>query len=283
MTKAIEPQPETRSRYASSVHLPGIEIQRATYTGPLFGGNLTTEYVLWQLLDGANDEWHERDTTLVKPGTVQMVNPGHFVRPVKRWTVATEDLTIRIDPATLYRAFVEAKPSTVATPWFRLFQTDDALLRQAACNLAACLLGQQTTPLECQTAFVDLVSAMIRHQGTPERPQPAPRRELLVIRDFLDTHFTDAVSLESLGTLTGLSRFHIVRHFRATFGVPPHAYQTHRRIAHARRLMRSGFPLTHLGVEVGFSDQSHFYRHFKRIVGVTPRVYQDCCSRMGSQ
>ena len=50
----------------------------------------------------------------------------------------------------------------------------------------------------------------------------------------------------------------------------PHAYQTHLRVRHARILLRTGVPIAHAAVEVGFYDQAHLTRHFKRIVGIPP-------------
>jgi AraC-like DNA-binding protein len=70
-----------------------------------------------------------------------------------------------------------------------------------------------------------------------------------------------------------LSPFHLLRVFRNRAGFPPHEYQTQVRIAHARRLIRAGVPLSQTAVETGFFDQSHLSRNFKRIVGVTPRQY----------
>ena len=46
-----------------------------------------------------------------------------------------------------------------------------------------------------------------------------------------------------------------------------------------RRLIRSGYPLTHVVHATGFSDQSHLTRYFKRIVGVTPGSYARAVAR----
>jgi AraC-like DNA-binding protein len=45
--------------------------------------------------------------------------------------------------------------------------------------------------------------------------------------------------------------------FRAAFGLPPYKYLEQVRIQQARRLIRHGFPLTHVVHATGFSDQSH--------------------------
>jgi AraC-like DNA-binding protein len=55
--------------------------------------------------------------------------------------------------------------------------------------------------------------------------------------------------------------------------MPPHAYQIQVRIAHAKRLLLQGLPVSRVASETGFFDLSHFTRHFKRHVGVAPGGY----------
>ena len=81
------------------------------------------------------------------------------------------------------------------------------------------------------------------------------------------------ITLDELATVTGLSRFHVVRAFAAEFGMPPHTYLIQVRLAKAKKLLASRIPLAIVAVEVGFADQSHFTRHFMRTYGVTPAEY----------
>jgi AraC-like DNA-binding protein len=81
------------------------------------------------------------------------------------------------------------------------------------------------------------------------------------------------VTIDELAREAGLSAFHLIRVFRASFGLPPYRYLELVRIRHARRLIRRGWPLAQVVHATGFSDQSHLTRHFKRVVGVTPGGY----------
>jgi AraC-like DNA-binding protein len=89
-------------------------------------------------------------------------------------------------------------------------------------------------------------------------------------REFIDAHFSDSISLASLGRLTNLSPYHLHRVFSQQTGMPPHAYQTQVRINHAKQLLRIRQPLSDIAATTGFADQSHLTRHFRRLVGVTP-------------
>jgi AraC-like DNA-binding protein len=71
----------------------------------------------------------------------------------------------------------------------------------------------------------------------------------------------------------GLSRYHLLRVFKQSTGLPPHAWRAQRRVHMARRLLSSGMSITDAALESGFADQSHLSHWFKRMVGTTPRQY----------
>jgi AraC-like DNA-binding protein len=93
-------------------------------------------------------------------------------------------------------------------------------------------------------------------------------------RDYLETHLTENVTLEELARVAGLNAFHFSKVFARVYGVPPHLYQTSKRIERAKRLLREGGILADVAITVGFFDQSHLNRHFKRLVGVSSALYQ---------
>ncbi|MEW6665176.1 MAG: helix-turn-helix domain-containing protein [Thermodesulfobacteriota bacterium] len=74
--------------------------------------------------------------------------------------------------------------------------------------------------------------------------------------------------------MANLSEFHLLRSFRAVVGLPPHAYLIQRRIDYARSHLSRRLPIVQVGLETGFTDQSHFTRWFKKIVGITPGQYR---------
>ncbi|EPG2225961.1 TPA: AraC family transcriptional regulator [Acinetobacter baumannii] len=82
------------------------------------------------------------------------------------------------------------------------------------------------------------------------------------------------ISLEELAQRVGLSRYAIIRLFKANVGLTPHAFQINLKINQAREQLKKGVPLAELAVNLGFSDQSHFHKAFKAHTGVTPRQFQ---------
>lgn len=105
--------------------------------------------------------------------------------------------------------------------------------------------------------------------GLAGRVSPGIERAL----SHIERHFTDAVYVQDLAALAGLSVCRFVTVFRQQVGLTPHRFICHRRIRYAQALLRDGVPLAQAASEAGFFDQSHLSRHFKSVCGITPGRY----------
>jgi AraC-like DNA-binding protein len=123
------------------------------------------------------------------------------------------------------------------------------------------------------------VAARYREGAHEEAQSPGKEpRAVRRLREHIESHYAEAVTLADLASLVSLSKFHMLRVFRASVGLPPHAFLTRVRILHAQALIRAGVSLTRVALDTGFSDQSHLIRHFKRALGVTPGAYARSCA-----
>jgi AraC-like DNA-binding protein len=95
------------------------------------------------------------------------------------------------------------------------------------------------------------------------------------VRDHIDRHSADPILLSDLSRLAGMSRFHLVRAFRAAYGDTPISYLSRRRIAHAQDLLRhANLTVTEVCMAVGFSSLGSFSSRFTELVGESPAAYQ---------
>jgi AraC-like DNA-binding protein len=118
-----------------------------------------------------------------------------------------------------------------------------------------------------------VVSTRLREHLRDRAVQPVERPDDEIaadLRDLLDEHRFDAMTLAEAGRILYVSPAHLVRCFTRTFGIAPHRYLVARRIDAARRRLLDGEPVAHVATEVGFHDQAHLTRHFRRHVGTTP-------------
>lgn len=106
--------------------------------------------------------------------------------------------------------------------------------------------------------------------AAPERPDHEVASDL---RDLLDEHRFERLTLAEAGRILHVSPAHLMRSFSRTFGIAPHRYVVGRRIDAARRRLLAGEPVAQVAAGVGFHDQAHLTRHFRRHVGTTPARY----------
>ncbi len=92
---------------------------------------------------------------------------------------------------------------------------------------------------------------------------------------FVDTHLDATIHVKDMAAEARLSLSHFSHAFKLTFGEPPLAYVTRRRLALACEMMLAGnAPLAKIAHDCGFYDQSHFTRHFHRRLGMTPQRWR---------
>lgn len=91
---------------------------------------------------------------------------------------------------------------------------------------------------------------------------------------YLETHYGEPVSLDTLGAVASLSKYHLLRAFTRAKGISPYQYLTTVRLSEAKRLLEAGVPPVETALRTGFSDQSHFTNVFKSRIGLTPKQYQ---------
>jgi AraC-like DNA-binding protein len=119
------------------------------------------------------------------------------------------------------------------------------------------------------------LNAGIAHEAPAWRPRRRGARHAPSIRPALERLHDDVTrpaSLDELAALTGMSRYALVRRFKADVGLPPHIYRIALRVQFARRLIEGGTRPAQAAAHAGFTDQSHLHRHFRRS-GMTPATY----------
>ena len=112
----------------------------------------------------------------------------------------------------------------------------------------------------------------MRHAQEPRAARA--RAGVALVSEFLLAHAADHLTLEELAAVAGLSRYHVIRAFRARYGVTPFAYQRGLRVQRACEVLARGGTVAAAVAAGAFADQSHLGRMFLGIVGVTPGQYR---------
>lgn len=92
---------------------------------------------------------------------------------------------------------------------------------------------------------------------------------------YLDTHFLEPISLDTLSKELGTSKFMISRIFSEQLRTTFRDYLNGRRAALAQAMLQSTtHPVTVIAFDCGFNSLRSFYRAFKKEYGVTPNEYR---------
>jgi len=94
-------------------------------------------------------------------------------------------------------------------------------------------------------------------------------------RDHADRCFDRPIDLGEMAGVAGLSKYHFLRLFKATYGLTPMEYVSQRRIERAQDLLRAtNLTVTEVCMLVGFSSLGSFSTRFRALVGETPSEFQ---------
>lgn len=264
-------------RYWRVPHLDNLELLHASSITYEYPRHMHEEYSVGIILRGEEVHTSRGTSHHAPPGDLLIINAEE---PHSSRSVRAEYRVIKIRPKVLNQIWSEGFRQNVETPHFRRPVVHDKLVFRSLLNLHL-KLEQNGSSLEHESEFVSTIELLLRRQLPARQDRNVPMlqpigrepRYVKLVRDYLKTHFAENVSLAQLTAITNLSPFYLLRVFSNQVGCPPHEFQTQVRIAHARKLIRKGNPISAVALETGFFDQSHFSRNFKRIVGVPPGQY----------
>lgn len=98
---------------------------------------------------------------------------------------------------------------------------------------------------------------------------------LRLARAYLDSNYTNAVTIQYVSQEAALSPYHFIRLFCRLYKQTPHQYLIQRRIDRAKELLRmSELSITDICLEVGFESLGSFSTRFRKDTGLSPSEYR---------
>ncbi|QWT21261.1 AraC family transcriptional regulator [Bacillus sp. NP157] len=154
----------------------------------------------------------------------------------------------------------------------------DALLDELGSILAGCmrLPKVDATVLAC---MVSAIVARLTELGHTDDMSSRPGVALQPWQEALATALLGnpgpCVPIPAVASACGTTVGNFCRAFRAKFGCTPQEWRVDARLAHAKTLMlQTSLSLTHIALECGFAEQSHFNHSFLRRVGSSPGAWR---------
>ena len=93
--------------------------------------------------------------------------------------------------------------------------------------------------------------------------------------EYIERHYDQRVSLDTLARLTGFSPKYFCRYFRTIVHRSPIDYLNYYRIERAARLLAGDeMNVAEVAVHCGYADSSAFIKQFRKYKGTTPKQYK---------
>lgn len=99
--------------------------------------------------------------------------------------------------------------------------------------------------------------------------------ECVKIKNYIDSHYSENITLDILSNLSYVNKFHLVHLFTKQIGISPINYLINRRIEESKNLLTTtNYSIRDISTIVGFSNSSYFSQMFKKFTGYSPRMYK---------
>ena len=99
--------------------------------------------------------------------------------------------------------------------------------------------------------------------------------ECMKIKNYIDSHYSENITLDFLSNLTYVNKFHLVHLFTKEMGISPINYLINKRIDESKNLLSTtNYSIRDISSIVGFSNSSYFSQMFKKITGISPKDFR---------
>lgn len=124
-----------------------------------------------------------------------------------------------------------------------------------------------------QTEF--LVHRIFRNLGKKIGAESRSTGEIDKVKQYLDTHVGQIVTIKELADLIYRSPDYLIKHFKAEVGMTPYQYLLKRKMAIAERLLRdTTLPVKEVAEQLGYEDAHYFSGLFKKERKMSPKQFR---------
>jgi len=251
-----------------------VELLHAYYVQHAYPRHSHDYYVISLIERGRQSFTHQGAKHRTPPGGLILINPGEVHTGEAVDAQGFELRSLYPSTAVMEMAAFELTGQR-ALPFFKDVQVNHRWATDSISSLHRAILDG-AGGLESESRILWTMAELIKRYAdvnSRERHLGKEKQAIQQVRQYIDEHFAESVTLSRLSQHVSFSPYYLLRAFRAEVGLPPYAYLESVRIRHTQRLIKAGKPLAQVAAEVGFSSQSHMTRQFKKIIGVTPGQY----------
>lgn len=247
-------------------HLSGI-VQK-------FPNHFHEYYVIGFIEGGKRHLWCKGEEYDLSEGDLILFNPrdNHSCAPITNEVLDFRTINISIDVMSTAVKEITGIESSVHFSHNVVHQCDITYTIRDLYNA----ILHKSSKLEKEELLYFLVEQLLEEYTFPFEIKQIiePDMQIRQLCAYIDTHYTDNLTLDDLVSMTSFSKSYLLRTFTRQIGVSPYRYLQTIRLNQAKRLLEQGITPIDTANITGFTDQSHFTNYFKQFIGITPKQYQ---------
>uniref|UniRef100_UPI004055A459 AraC family transcriptional regulator n=1 Tax=Acetatifactor sp. TaxID=1872090 RepID=UPI004055A459 len=131
--------------------------------------------------------------------------------------------------------------------------------------------------MEINAKLSALLTILMKESWHPDQntTHASGKRNLREIKDYIDLHYTDKITLDHLAQEFFINKFYLTRLFKEQYGISLNHYLLQVRTTRAKQLLRfTDLSIEQVSQQCGMNDANYFSRMFKKIEGITPGEYR---------
>ncbi|OHR65729.1 AraC family transcriptional regulator [Bacillus sp. HMSC76G11] len=146
----------------------------------------------------------------------------------------------------------------------------DHRLEQRILNLSNAILSEKDEAL-CSELFLSLTDSLIQTNLSTDYKKD--NTLIKKAKDMLHANLENVLKLDEICKELNLSKFQLIRLFKAHTGISPYQYFLNYKIERAKQLIEMNGDIYSAVAECGFFDLTHLNKHFKSVYGITAFEY----------
>ena len=260
-------------------------------------GYLNSEFRLFHIIDKERKEfdfhYHDFDKLVItisgnvsysiegktyklKPYDLLLVQHNEIHKPIIHDDEIYERIIVYISPEFLeiYRTnaydlgYCFKKAVEENTHLIRLPKINDHPLFHAIRTLEKSFENDKyASELERKLLFLELMielnrASLIRSLDYVHNESFNPK--VLKIIEYIQDHLTEDINIDTIAAKTYMSRYHMMRTFKAETGYTIHEYISQKRLILAKKMLCENVPVTEVCYNCGFKDYTSFLRAYKK-------------------
>lgn len=132
--------------------------------------------------------------------------------------------------------------------------------------------GQELLDRALLTQFLIAVTRDLEERQLQYVASASCDKKIVAILKYLNLHLSEPQSIDHLSRQFYISKYYMMRRFKAETGYTIHGYLNEKRLLLAREKIGAGEPLIRVSEDCGFQDYSTFSRAYKKRFGASPNT-----------